>query len=70
MPPAFMLRISRAISAFVTAGPNHHQRIMIRESSGGVRNDDSSEAKSANAARANASSANAGTARRGVFMVG
>src|SRR2546430_10300013 len=35
MPPAFMRRISRSSSGLVTAGPNHHQRIMIRASSGG-----------------------------------
>src|SRR5579883_1786335 len=35
MPPCFMARISRSSSGFLTAGPNHHQRIMIRESSGG-----------------------------------
>src|SRR5882672_917132 len=35
MPPDFIIRISRSISPFVTAGPNHHQRIMMRASSGG-----------------------------------
>ena len=35
MPPSFMRRISRSSPAFVTVGPNHHQRIMIRASSGG-----------------------------------
>src|SRR6185369_13716268 len=37
MPPSFIKRISRSSSALVTAGPNHHQRIMMRESSGGFR---------------------------------
>src|ERR1700736_1308372 len=35
MPPCFIVRISRSSSGLVTEGPNHHQRIMIRESSGG-----------------------------------
>src|SRR5579883_2401692 len=35
IPPSFMSRISRSSSGFVTAGPNHHQRIIMRASSGG-----------------------------------
>src|SRR5262245_48568906 len=38
MPPSFIKRISRSSSALVTDGPNHHQRIMIRASSGGRSN--------------------------------
>src|SRR5438067_8895514 len=38
MPPSFIKRISRSSSAFVTAGPNHHQRIMTLASSGGRAN--------------------------------
>src|SRR5215470_1411860 len=40
MPPSFIRRISRSSSGLVTAGPNHHQRIMMRASSGGLRNED------------------------------
>src|SRR5215475_9425949 len=40
MPPSFMSRISRSSSGLVTAGPNHHQRIMMRASSGGLRKED------------------------------
>ena len=36
MPPSFMRRISFSICSRVTEGPNHHQRIMMRLSSGGV----------------------------------
>src|SRR5262249_46176720 len=39
MPPSFIARISRSSSGFVTAGPNHHQRIMMRASSGGFAKD-------------------------------
>src|SRR5688572_8845331 len=39
MPPSFIKRISRSSCAFSTVGPNHHQRIMIRVSSGGDAND-------------------------------
>jgi hypothetical protein len=39
MPPAFIASSSRSISGFVTAGPNHHHRIMMRLSSGGVTNE-------------------------------
>src|SRR6266404_460339 len=39
MPPSFIIRISRSISGLVTDGPNHHQRIMILASSGGLTND-------------------------------
>ena len=35
MPPSFICWSSRKSSAFVTAGPNHHQRIMTRASPGG-----------------------------------
>src|SRR5258708_40348572 len=35
MPPSFMARNSRSSSGFETAAPNHHQRIMMRASSGG-----------------------------------
>src|SRR5436305_10665402 len=38
MPPSFIKRISRSSSGFVTAGPNHHQRIMILALSGGCSN--------------------------------
>src|SRR5215472_4982868 len=38
MPPCFMRSISFASSRLSTAGPNHHQRIIMRESSGGCRN--------------------------------
>src|SRR5215813_11530845 len=40
MPPSFIRRISRSSSGLVTAGPNHHQRIMMRASSGGLRKED------------------------------
>src|SRR6185436_8171952 len=36
MPPCFITFISRSSSGLVTAGPNHHHRIMILESSGGL----------------------------------
>src|SRR4051794_16323969 len=39
MPPCFMARISRSSSGVVTAEPNHHQRIRMRESSGGRSKD-------------------------------
>src|SRR5580692_3633167 len=39
MPPSFISRISRSSSGFTAAGPNHHQRIMIRASSGGCSNE-------------------------------
>src|ERR1700733_1834496 len=39
MPSAFICSSSRCNSGFVTAGPNHHHRIMIRQSSGGFKND-------------------------------
>src|ERR1035441_3142288 len=35
MPPSFMNRISRSSSGLVTDGPNHHQRTIMRASSGG-----------------------------------
>src|ERR1017187_2507212 len=35
MPPSFMSRISRSSSGLVTDGPNHHQRTIMRASSGG-----------------------------------
>jgi hypothetical protein len=35
MPASFMARSSRSSSGLSTAGPNHHQRIMIRLVSGG-----------------------------------
>src|SRR5690349_9369630 len=38
MPPSFMVRSSRSNSDFVTADPNHHQRIMMRASLGGCSN--------------------------------
>jgi len=37
--PPFITRISRSSSGFVTAGPNHHQRIMILASLGGRFNE-------------------------------
>lgn len=37
-PPAFMAAISRSSSVCVTAGPNHHQGIIGRASSGGCWN--------------------------------
>ena len=36
MPAAFICSSSRVISEFVAAGPNHHQRIMMRLESGGL----------------------------------
>src|SRR6266581_7639006 len=36
MPPSFIRRISASSSAVVTEGPNHHHRIRIRLSSGGL----------------------------------
>ena len=39
MPASFIARTSRSSSPFVTAGPNHHQRIMMRASSGGLTKD-------------------------------
>jgi len=39
MPAAFICSSSCLISDFVTAGPNHHQRTMMRQSSGGCAND-------------------------------
>src|SRR5437773_6985181 len=35
MPACFMVRNSRSNSGLMTAGPNHHQRIMILQSGGG-----------------------------------
>ncbi len=35
MPPSFIRRSSRSSCGFVTVGPNHHQRIITRLSSGG-----------------------------------
>src|SRR5579871_4145135 len=40
MPASFITRISRSSSRFSIAGPNHHQRIMMRASSGGFSNCD------------------------------
>src|SRR5215469_4777960 len=40
MPPAFIMRISFSSSALLTPGPNHHQRIMMRASSGGFWKED------------------------------
>src|SRR6267142_2500161 len=39
MPASFINRISRSSSGLLTAGPNHHQRIMILASSGGRTNE-------------------------------
>ena len=39
IPAAFICSSSRWISGLVTAGPNHHQRIMMREPSGGCVKD-------------------------------
>src|SRR5579883_642667 len=39
MSAAFITCSSRAISSWLTAGPNHHQRIRMRESFGGFAND-------------------------------
>src|SRR5579864_4424255 len=44
MPSAFICSSSRCNSGFVTAGPNHHHRIMIRQSAGGFTNDFSKDA--------------------------
>ena len=44
IPPSFIGRSSRSSSGFVTADPNHHQRILIRLSSGGDRNSRASSA--------------------------
>ena len=38
MPPCFISRISRSNSGFVTAGPYHHHRTIMRASSGGFWN--------------------------------
>jgi len=45
-PSAFICSNSRCNSGFVTAGPNHHHRIMIRQSSGGFAKDFSRSASS------------------------
>jgi len=64
MPPAFMARNSRSISALVTPGPNHHQRIMMRASSGGFSKDRRRVSMSASAAMARTAAAGSRMARR------
>src|ERR1700758_189914 len=44
MPAAFICSNSLWSSGLVAAGPNHHQRIMIRQSSGGWAKDSCSAA--------------------------
>src|SRR5574337_979812 len=50
MPASFIASISRGASSLETAGPNHHQRIIMRESSGGLTKDSQSDPPAGGAA--------------------